>query len=77
MRPVRAMSRCLAGGSYCSTGPCSDVTATAHAVPKRTNSTLGFAKAKGETLGFAKAKGEQLAFRTGSVPSKAAVEVAK
>lgn len=67
MRPVRAMSRCLAGGSYCSTGPCSDFTATADKVPKRTNSTLGFAKAKGE----------QLVFRTGSVPSKAAVEVAK
>ena len=65
MRPVRAMSRCLAGGSYCSTQPCSDVTATAHGVPKLTNSTLG---------GFAKAKGEQLATPTGSVLSKAAAE---
>jgi hypothetical protein len=62
------MSRCLAGGSYCSTSPCSDVTAAANGVPKLSSNS---------TLGFAKAKGEQLATRIGSVPSKAAVEVAK
>jgi hypothetical protein len=40
-----------------------DVTATAHAVQKKTNSTTGFAKAKGE----------QLSTRIGSATSKAAV----
>jgi hypothetical protein len=54
---------CIAGGSTCSTVPCLDVAATANAVLKKTNSTTGFAKAKGE----------QLATRIGSATSKAAV----
>lgn len=59
--PIHTM--CIAGGSTCSTVPCLDVAATANAVLKKTNSTTGFAKAKGE----------QLATRIGSATSKAAV----